>query len=133
MTVHRRFHNMTLASQNGGSEFSPSQNSSQVTSSQSTVHNDSEDTESQWTYSQSSQSYYEEDDAGGDFTEYKPSQIFRLSSTLAAEASVDNLAQDEHLTEGNSEELEDNNESWSFNSSSPIEPNFPLDSNDPET
>ncbi|KAF8807330.1 hypothetical protein BYT27DRAFT_7338043 [Phlegmacium glaucopus] len=54
-----------------GSEFSPSQNSSQetdLTSSQSTVHNnDSEDAESQWTCSQSSQqSYYEEDDAGGE-------------------------------------------------------------------
>jgi len=122
--------------ENCGSEFSPSQNSSQetdLTSSQSTVHYvDSEDSESQYTYSQSSQCY-EEYDAGDDFAEYRPPQII---TTRLEQASVKKSAYDESLTEGNSivqdEGHDNNNESWSFNSSSPFEPNFPLNSNNPE-
>ena len=121
-----------LALQNGGSDFSPSQDSSQgtdLTSSQSTVHYvDSEDTDSQYTYSQSSQCY-EEDDKGDDFAEYKPPQIIASHSE---EASVKRSAHVELLTDGNSiaqdEEQDNNSESWSFNPSSPLEPNFSLKS-----
>lgn len=136
LTVQERCYNMTLALQNCDSEFSPSQNSSQetdLTSSQSTVHYvDSEDSESQYTYSQSSQCY-EEYDAGDDFAEYRPPQII---TTRLEQASVKKSAYDESLTEGNSivqdEGHDNNNESWSFNSSSPFEPNFPLNSGNPE-
>ena len=113
-----------------------------MTSSQTTIHHvlsqsdDSEDADSQWTLSQSSQSCYEEAD-GDDFAEYKPTQIFQLKTTLAAEASsINDVGHDEPLTEGNStvqnEEHEDDGESWYSNSSSPVEPNFLLGANDPE-
>lgn len=102
LTVQERFENTTFALQNGGSEFSPSQDSSQetdLTSSQSTVHYvDSEDAESQYTYSQSSQCY-EEDDGGDDFAEYKPPQII---TTRSEEANVKKSAHGEPLPRGNS-------------------------------
>jgi len=111
--------------EDGGSEFSPSQVSSQetdFTSSQNTVHSvfsqsdDSDDAESQWTCSQSS-CHFEDDDAGDDFAEYKPPQVSQPTITLAAEAGVDNFVFDELLIESNS--------------SSPFHPNC-LDSNDQE-
>jgi len=108
--------------EDGGSEFSPSQVSSQetdFTSSQNTVHSqsdDSDDAESQRTCSQSS-CHYEDDDAGDDFAEYQPPQVSQPTITLAAEAGVDNFVFDELLIESKS--------------SSPFHPNF-LDSNDQE-
>lgn len=102
LTVQEHFYYMTLALQNNGSEFSPSQDSSQetdLTSSQSTVYYvDSEDAESQYTYSQSSQCY-EEDDGGDDFAEYKPPQII---TTRLEEASIKKSAHGDSLPARNS-------------------------------